>query len=462
MPNRRSCYFIHTTLQSAFRFAAPCIALEVATIRIKPSFCVVLALIVILLGGARVTAQSPASKLEVGTQVTSLTLFRLDGYGDATEMGIGGRITYNINRNIAVEAEGNFFPHRRVFQDLGDGRALQAQFGLKAGKRFQKFGVFGKVRPGLLSVGDVFSLEPGASLDFFGFTIPNARISRKTHFTTDVGGVFELYPTKRTVVRFDAGDTIVRYGPHYEYSTYPQLVQLPARFKHNFQFSTGVGFRLGHADQPQLAQSGGGHARNKAGRYEAGIQFTTLSVNHPIAPCPDLCLFGGSPRSIPEPGFGGRFTFNLNNSVALEAETNFSARDNLGSFEGGHIFQSQFGVKAGKRFRKFGVFAKARPGFVGFTKVNQLVGTHTQTIFNQQVIIGDFRMGRKKYFSSDIGGVLEFYVSSRVLTRMDLGDTIIRYSERDAAGFSLSHLIVRVPPETRHNLQFSAGLGFRF
>jgi hypothetical protein len=438
--------------------------LEVATVKNKLSFCVGLALTIVLLVGARVKAQSPSNKLEVGTQVTSFTLFGPDGYGAATEMGFGGRITYNINRKIAVEAESNFFPHRNIFQSLGEGRALQAQFGLKAGKRFQKFGVFGKVRPGFLSVGDVFSYEPGASLFIFGVTIPNGRISRKTHFTTDVGGVFELYPSKRTVVRFDAGDTIVRYGRYYDYTalSYPQLVTLPARIKHNFQFSTGVSVRLGHAGPTQPPHSVGGHARDKAARFEVGIQFTSLSVNHPIAPCSDICLSGGPPRSVPEPGLGGRFTFNLKDSVALEAETNFSARDYLGSFEGGRIFQSQFGVKAGKRFRKFGVFGKARPGFVGFTKVNQLVGTHTQMIFGQQRIIGDFRVGAKKYFSTDIGGVLEFYVSRRVLTRMDLGDTIIHYSERDAAGLSLSRLIVRVPPETRHNLQFSAGVGFRF
>jgi hypothetical protein len=89
------------------------------------------------------------------------------------------------------------------------------------------------------------------------------------------------------------------------------------------------------------------------------------------------------------------------------------------------MFQAQFGVKAGKRFRRFGVFAKARPGFVGFTKVTQLVGTHTQPFGDRQLIIGDFRVGTKKYYSTDIGGVIEFYVSRHVMTRMDFGDTII-------------------------------------
>ena len=107
-----------------------------------------LTLTIILIGSGRGSAQSNENKVEVGTQVTSLTLFRPDGYGDATEPGFGGRLTYNFNRKIAVEAEGNFFPIKNVFQGLGQGRAVQAQFGVKAGKRFEKFGVFAKIRPG--------------------------------------------------------------------------------------------------------------------------------------------------------------------------------------------------------------------------------------------------------------------------------------------------------------------------
>ena len=292
---------------------------------------------------------------------------------------------------------------------------------------------------------------------FDGVTLINARIGRKTYFTTDVGGVLELYPSARTIVRFDAGDTIIRYGPHFEYDplNFPQLIRFPAKVKHNFQFTAGVGFRLGHSTAPMVSKAD--NARNAAARFEAGVQFTSLSVNQPTAPCPEICLQGGEPRPITEPGLGGRFTFNLTDNVALEAEGNYYTRDNRG-----HMFQSQFGVKAGKRFRRFGVFAKARPGFVDFTKVTQLVGTRTVPFGDRQLIIGDFRVGAKEYFSTDIGGVIEFYVSRRVLTRMDFGDTIIHYSERAVAGFSTSNTIVRSPPETKHNFQYTAGLGFRF
>lgn len=35
------------------------------------------------------------------------------------------------------------------------------------------------------------------------------------------------------------------------------------------------------------------------------------------------------------------------------------------------MFQGQFGGKIGKRFDRWGVFGKARPGFVGFSRVLQ-------------------------------------------------------------------------------------------
>ena len=43
-----------------------------------------LTLTIILIVSGRGRAQSNENKVEVGTQVTSLTLFRPDGYGDAT------------------------------------------------------------------------------------------------------------------------------------------------------------------------------------------------------------------------------------------------------------------------------------------------------------------------------------------------------------------------------------------
>ena len=123
----------------------------------------------------------------------------------------------------------------------------------------------------------------------------------------------------------------------------------------------------------------------------------------------------------------------------------------------------QFGAKVGKRWQKFGVFAKARPGFVTFSRVSTFVSTDTITLLgNQQFTIPVFADRRRTYFSSDVGGVAEFYPSRRVLSRFDFGDTIIRFGQRNAQTFLVTDPGFQIPAETRHNFQFIAGIGLRF
>jgi hypothetical protein len=126
------------------------------------------------------------------------------------------------------------------------------------------------------------------------------------------------------------------------------------------------------------------------------------------------------------------------------------------------MLQGQFGIKAGKRFDRWGVFGKARPGFVGFTQASELVGTHTILFSGQPFVLGDFHVNKTIYPSFDFGGVVEFYISRRWMTRMDFGDTVIRYGKYQVGGFALSLAITTRPPETHHNFQYSAGIGFRF
>ena len=156
---------------------------------------------------------------------------------------------------------------------------------------------------------------------------------------------------------------------------------------------------------------------------------------------------------------------NLTESVALEAEGNYFTRAQF-STQGGHIFQGQFGAKVGKRWDKWGLFGKARPGFVGYSEVAELVSSRVVDVpFLNEIVsveVGEFRVAKQYYPSIDVGGVVEFYVSPRWMARFDIGDTVIRYGEVAAQGFSLRNQIVRRPSETRHNLQFTSGIAFRF
>jgi hypothetical protein len=200
---------------------------------------------------ARAQAETP--RVEIGAhfslirlphpQFNALDTFR----GAGASPGVGGRITFNFNKHVAVEGEINFFP-----KDLShvpnpgtpsliqlrmlpvSGQQTQGVFGLKAGIRSRRAGVFGKVRPGYMRFGQ--SPEPVGCIAIapppFACEIARGR----TAFALDLGGVVEFYPSRHTIVRFDLGDTLVYFrGPFFEGRSFTT---------HNLQFNAGVGFRF--------------------------------------------------------------------------------------------------------------------------------------------------------------------------------------------------------------------------
>lgn len=168
--------------------------------------------------------------------------------GHTDQTGIGARFTYNATRNVALEAVGSCFLKRNPNLFVPGGTVFQLQLGVKAGKRFGKFGIFGKARPGLVRFSGVNRLVDTQTISFNpalpAVVVGVLRSENKTYFSTDVGGVFEFYPSRRIVLRFDLGDTIIRYGPRAGFSLTNTIIQLPAETKHNLQFSAGIGFRF--------------------------------------------------------------------------------------------------------------------------------------------------------------------------------------------------------------------------
>ena len=409
-----------------------------------------------------------APKVEVGAQFSSLSVTPPNSFGTENATGFGGRVTYNINDHVAVEAEGNFYTNGPTRNYVTGGRAEQAQFGLKVGKRFESFGVFAKVRPGLISFGETLKVTQVPVVTGGVTDIVNTFTDeRKTHFTTDVGGVLELYPSRRVLVRFDFGDTIIRYGEHDEVgptfaNPFGAVFRAPAEIKHNFQFTGGVSYRFGGGGDKAAAAQDYSPSDSKR-RFEFGIQFSSFALNLSSS---DL----GFPFFAPfdtgnhtEAGFGARVGYNFTDNFALEAEGNFyPRRGNPNSSTGGYPTQFQFGPKVGKRFRRFGIFAKARPGLVTFSRVLRQTGTETFTFGGQTIVFPTFDDRRRTYFSADLGGVLEFYPSSRIVTRFDFGDTLIHYGRRDAQGVITTSPPATIAPSTTHNFQVTAGIALRF
>ena len=201
----------------------------------------------VLLVQSLVLAQTPElPKYEVAAEFTSMDR---DNFTGGAEAGLGARFTFNLNKTFSIETAAYHFP-RTCFSCEHNGTVTEVFGGLKAGKRFEKWGLFAKARPGVVSFsrGEVNALlATGPSA--FPIEFEEKRVNS---FAVDAGAVVEFYPSKRIVTRFDAGDTIIHFNRRQfnsifsdgsgTFTLFPATV--PAKTTHNFQFMTSVGFRF--------------------------------------------------------------------------------------------------------------------------------------------------------------------------------------------------------------------------
>ena len=185
-------------------------------------------------------AQPDGRRFEVGGQLATL---RLSDF-DATNAGVGGRVSYDFGRWLTAEAELNFFGHD-YFETGGSGftipdfklgysrRRVEGFFGPKVGIRGQRFGVFAKARPGFSRLADKGVKCIGEACALLMLL---ARPGYRTEAALDLGGVLEFYPTARIVARIDLGSTMIRHR-----STAPPCTDCTSR---NFSSRFGLGFRF--------------------------------------------------------------------------------------------------------------------------------------------------------------------------------------------------------------------------
>lgn len=167
----------------------------------------------VTLCGETAAAQS-APGADVAVQVSSLRLSDVD----ALSTGIGGRLTVDLARWIALDGEFTFVPKDNLALNSTVGNAGTAGLtyhrrrtdgfvGVKVGRRLDRVGFFAKARPGLsrlVDKGVACSGEVCALLLI-------ARPDYQTEFVFDLGAVVELYPTDRWLARVDVGNTFIRH-----------------------------------------------------------------------------------------------------------------------------------------------------------------------------------------------------------------------------------------------------------
>ena len=184
--------------------------------------CAAMNLLLVCFSAAR--AQEKTPKYEMGIHYSALNVSEKSD----TDSGLGLRFTYNFNDYLGMDAETTYFSNRR---EGSKGNERQGLFGVRAGKRNSRYGLFAKVRPGVTSF-----YQLGND--------PNVFALGNTRFTLDVGGVFEYYPARNASVRVDVGDTMVHFktGDFFAQDFNRTFVQ--NRLTHNLQINVGVAFRF--------------------------------------------------------------------------------------------------------------------------------------------------------------------------------------------------------------------------
>jgi hypothetical protein len=190
-------------------------------------------------------AQSDRPAIEVGGQVTLLRLTD----SSTTSTGFGGRFSVNLFRWLSVDTEMNYFPSDdfKVAPSIPDPpppsyqpawisyqrRRTELLAGARIGYRGDRWGLFGKVRPGFTHLTNEGINCAGAGCALMLFAVPEYR----TEFALDLGGVAEFYPTRRTVARFDFGDTMIRHRS----TAVPPCAECTS---HNFTSRIGIGLKF--------------------------------------------------------------------------------------------------------------------------------------------------------------------------------------------------------------------------
>ena len=175
------------------------------------------------------------NRKSVGVQFTSVTLpgVRSDCIGCRSyNSGIGFNYSYRILRNLFFDSEVNLFPTGAS----NGGPTVQGLFGTKFGHQGKNWGLFGKFRPGFIYYEKAW---PGGDAKSFD------SLSR---LAVDTGGVFEVYPSRSSTLRFDVGTTLVRYLRDYPNPRLSPLGSMQSTEYYvnqgNFQISSGYTIRF--------------------------------------------------------------------------------------------------------------------------------------------------------------------------------------------------------------------------
>lgn len=382
--------------------------------------------LLVLLGSWPSFAQGNYTRFEFGAQYSLIRLTSSD-LGATNYSGFGGRFDWNLNRRLALESQIDFFPEHLVpLLGIQGGQTIQAVFGIRAKVvQTRRLAVFGLVRPGLFHFTDVLYFPPNSN---------TSSTQPETHFTLNIGGGVEVYPSPRWVLRADIEGNPYRVPNSAIFASGGETALAAGKIDDTTRLSFGVAFRPGLLIENE-------EERKVPGKWEFGPLFSTMMIARE----------GPSDGVRTEPGFGGYVSLRFYRVFYFDSDFVYfpQGTDSSGPHDGGTILQGLFGLKGGIRRNHFGFFGKVRPGFHSYSQaLSGISGS------------GTLSFDRSTNLVLDLGGIVEFYPHEHGTIRFEAGDTHIYFGTRDV------HLDGTLEPfgggKLRHTIQFNVGYGWRF
>ena len=200
--------------------------------------CVLVSFCVLCLTIPAIAGAQSGRRIEAAAHAA---IMRFDDFGTTT--GVGGRVTFDLSPSVGIEGELNVFPRDNITVALGSTlprtgslvyhrRRTDALVGAKLGYRNDRFGVFGRLRPGVAWLENRGVGCGGEVCPLILIAPPEYR----REFVFDFGGTVEFYPSARSVARLDLGDMMIRHR-----SLAPPCSRCTT---HNFTSRVGGGIRF--------------------------------------------------------------------------------------------------------------------------------------------------------------------------------------------------------------------------
>jgi hypothetical protein len=180
-------------------------------------------------------AQSSDARAELGIHLTSVRSSEFD----RSDTGVGGRLSWYPAGLIGLEGELTIYPGDFPDAPAFSRSRLEGLFGVTVGVSVNRVRPFARIRPGFVTFRE--APQPFACILIFPPPLACALSGGDTLLALDIGGGVEVFTTRRTVLRVDAGDRLLRYpGPVFRDGTAVEN----GFFSHDFRFAVGGGLRF--------------------------------------------------------------------------------------------------------------------------------------------------------------------------------------------------------------------------